>query len=187
MSQPVSKLTSEESDLLSVESVNDESVAASLGLNGQLFIFQLINFAIVALIVWWLILRPLVKKMEERRKLVDESLDKAKEIEAAFAKSQESYQMTVDKAASEANKIVAKARVEAAEQAEKMKIETKTEIQALIATAKKNISRERETMQAEFKTEIVEVVVSAVEKMLEKKLDDKSDRALIEQTLKEIK
>ena len=37
-------------------STGDESVAASLGLNGQLFAFQLLNFAIVAVIIWFLIL-----------------------------------------------------------------------------------------------------------------------------------
>jgi len=47
-----------------------QGVAASLGLNTQLFVFQLINFVIVAIILWFLILKPLIKKMEERKKII---------------------------------------------------------------------------------------------------------------------
>ena len=70
----------------------NESVAASLGLNGQLFIFQLINFAIVAAIVWFLILKPLSKKLEERKKIIDNSLDKAKEIDSNLQMAEQKFQ-----------------------------------------------------------------------------------------------
>ena len=71
------------SDVHTEESVGhaDTSVAASLGLNTQLFVFQLINFEIVGAIVWFMILKPLISRMDERKKLVDESIDNAKEIE----------------------------------------------------------------------------------------------------------
>ncbi|MCX6778657.1 MAG: ATP synthase F0 subunit B, partial [Candidatus Magasanikbacteria bacterium] len=53
-------------------------VLGSLGINGQLFVFQLINFILVAAILWFLILKPLTKKMAERKKIIDESLDNVK-------------------------------------------------------------------------------------------------------------
>ena len=58
------------------EAAAEESVAASLGLNTQLFGFQLLNFAVVGLIVWFLILKPLTKKMAERQQIINESLNK---------------------------------------------------------------------------------------------------------------
>jgi len=80
-------------------------VAASLGLNTQLFVFQLVNFLIVALILWYLILKPLTSKMTERKKIIDESLDRAKEIETTLALSQSKYQEIIDDAKSEAASI----------------------------------------------------------------------------------
>ena len=72
-----------------------ENVFSSLGLNGQLFGFQLINFALVLGVVWFLILKPLTKKMTERQDLIDASLQKAKEIENRFAASQKDQAQTI--------------------------------------------------------------------------------------------
>ncbi|MEK9158891.1 MAG: ATP synthase F0 subunit B, partial [Patescibacteria group bacterium] len=54
-----------------------EGLLASLGINLPLFIFQLINFAIVAVILWFLILKPLTKKLAERQKMIDDSISNA--------------------------------------------------------------------------------------------------------------
>ena len=82
-----------ENNLITHESTTeipqDAGVLASLGINGQLFVFQLINFAIVVLVLWFLILKPLSKKLEERKKLIDDSLDKAKEIETNLGMSEQ--------------------------------------------------------------------------------------------------
>ncbi len=57
------------------------SVLGSLGIEGKLLAFQFVNFSIVLAVVWFLILKPLVKKLEERRQIIDESLDNAKKVE----------------------------------------------------------------------------------------------------------
>ena len=67
--------------------VQSTSPLASLGINPTLFVFQLINFAIVATIIWYLILKPLTKKMTERAKLIDESLDNAKKFRKIYKKA----------------------------------------------------------------------------------------------------
>ncbi|KKW42485.1 MAG: ATP synthase subunit b [Candidatus Magasanikbacteria bacterium GW2011_GWA2_56_11] len=172
---------------LSETTAAEGGVAASLGLNAQLFGWQLLNFAVVALIVWFLILKPLAKKMEERRKIIDDSLDQAREIETRHALSREQYQTAVAEAKAEANRIVASAHDEAAALAGQMKGETKKEIDVLVSQAKKNIELDRQNMQQEVKKEIVDVVIAAVEKILEEKLDEKEDRKLVEGALKSIK
>ena len=67
------------------ERLSDKGTLSSLGINGTLFIFQLINFAIVALILWYLILKPITKKMSERQKMIDDGIDNAKKIEDNIA------------------------------------------------------------------------------------------------------
>src|SRR3989338_4788920 len=99
----------------------DGGVLSSLGLNGYLFGIQFFNFALVVVIVWFLILKPLTKKMEERKRLIDDSLDKAKEIETAYGMSQQKYQERIDEAKIEANKIVEASHGEAERVAELLK------------------------------------------------------------------
>ncbi len=166
---------------------SDAGVLASLGINGPLFLFQLLNFALVAVIVWFLILKPLTKKMEERKNIIDESLDRAKEIETNLNMSEVKFQEKLEAAKKEANAIVAGAQEEATRVQESMKQKTKDEVEALVLQAKKNIEIEKTEMQASLRKETVEIVVTAMEKVLGEKMDDKKDKKFVEDILKTIK
>lgn len=166
---------------------SSESVAASLGLNAQLFVFQLINFAIVAVIIWFLILKPLTKTLNERKKLIDESLDKAKEVDANLQMSQVKFQEKLDEAKVEANKIIEKAHGEAEQLGVSMKEKAKKEIELLIDQAKRNIQIEKDEVMEGIKKETVNLIISAVEKILDEKLDGDKDKKLIEESLKGLK
>jgi len=169
------------------ETNTDEGVLASLGINLQLFVFQLINFAIVALVVWFLILKPLTKKMEERKKIIDESLDNAKRVESNLQMSEQKFQEKIDEAKAQANKVIELA----GEEAEKLKIDmrekAKSEIEILITQAKRNIQIEKEEMVEEIKQETIALVVDAVEKIILEKLDPKKDKKLIEDSIEKLK
>ncbi len=165
----------------------NDGITASLGLNGQLFLFQLLNFTVVAIIVWFLILKPLSKKLEERKNLIDSSLEKAKEVETNLLMSEQKYQDKIDEAKVEANKIMAKAQAEGKELTEDMKNKAKNDIEGLVIQAKHNIKTEKDNMVIELKAETGNLVVAAVEKILKEKLDEKKDKGLIEESLKDLK
>lgn len=167
--------------------VGEESLAASLGLNAQLFAFQLLNFAIVAAILWFLILKPLTKVLEERRKAIDESLDKAKQVETNLQMSEVKFQEKLDDAKVEANKIIEKTHTEAEKLSDSMKIKARGEIESLVEQAKKNIMAEKDEVMVGIKKETANLIVAAVEKIMNEKLDDKKDKELIEETLKGLK
>ncbi|KKQ40595.1 MAG: ATP synthase subunit b [Candidatus Magasanikbacteria bacterium GW2011_GWA2_37_8] len=164
-----------------------ESVAASLGLNGTLFVFQLINFAIVAAVIWFLILKPLTSKMAERQKMIDESIDNAKKIQENLSRGERDYQSKIDQAKVDANKIIEKAGTEAGELTNTMKEKAKEEITTLVDQAKRHINVERDEVMANIKSETGNLIIAAVEKILNEKLDDKKDKNLIEDTLKNLK
>jgi len=166
---------------------SSEGVLASLGINGTLFIFQLINFAVVAIILWFLILKPLTKKMAERQKMIDQSIDNAKKIEANLIMSDKKYQERIDQAKVEANKVIDKTQAEASKLGEELKAKSKKEIEGLIDQAKKNIKVEREEMLGEVKKEAVNLVIEAIAKILPEKMDGTKDHKLIEETIKSLK
>lgn len=164
----------------------DDSVLASLGINGQLFAWQLFNFALVALVVWFLILKPLTKKLDERKKIIDESLDRAKEIEDSYAQSKAEYDAAIKQAKIDANEIVSQAKRTADELSNTMKAKTKEDIDALVKQAKVKINEERDVVMQGVKVEIAGLVATATEKILREKLDDKKDQKLISDTLKSL-
>lgn len=164
----------------------DESVFASLGINGQLFVFQLLNFGLVLLILWFLILRPLVRKMEERRVLINESLDKAKEVETALAMSERRYQERIDEAKVEANAIIEAAHKESEHVADRLKTKARQDIQLLIDQAKRNIQIEQDTALEAVRNNAATMIIVAMEKILEEKITSEKDRKMIEETMKQL-
>ncbi len=168
------------------EAPGDSGILGSLGIHGVDIMAQLFNFTLVAVIVWFLILKPLTKKMEERKNLIDESLDRAKEIETNYKMSEIKFKEKLDEAKKEANNIIAGAQEEAIRVQENMKQKTKDEVEALVIAAKKNIEIEKAEMQASLRKETVGIVVAAMEKILGEKMDEKKDKQFVEDILKTI-
>lgn len=165
----------------------DAGVLASLGINGTLFVFQLINFAIVVVVLWFLILKPLTKKMSERQKMIDDSIDNAKKIETNLGMSEKKYQEKIDQAKVDANKFIEKAQQEAMLVAEAMKEKTRKEIEQLVDAARKNIKTERDESINELKAQAADLIISAAEKILSAKIDVDKDDKIIEEAVKSLK
>ncbi|MDD2655988.1 MAG: F0F1 ATP synthase subunit B [Patescibacteria group bacterium] len=167
--------------------VAEQSLPASLGLNAQLFVFQLINFTVVAIILWFLILKPLTKTLAERKKMIDDSIDNAKEIETNLALSEKEYQDKLKEAKAEANKVIEKAHTEAKQLGEDMKVKAKSEVEVIVDQAKKSIQTEKVQMMEEIRQESATLIVTALEKILNEKMDGKIDKKIIEDSLASLK
>jgi len=166
---------------------SSESPLGNLGINGTLFVFQAINFALVALILWHLILKPLTNKMTERQKLIDESIDQAKRIQENLLKSEKEYQARIDQAKVDANKIIEKATVAAEESANELRINAKVEIEKLVSQARANIKVEKETMKKEVLEETSNLIILALEKILSEKMNSEKDSNFIESVIGKLK
>lgn len=188
MSQINYPINNEENSAVSHEQTSaDASPLAGLGINAPLFVAQLINFAIVALVIWFLILKPLTKKMTERQKMIDESIDNARKIQDNLSKSEKDYQTRIDKAKAEGNKMVEAAVAEAESAAEAAKETARKDIEKLVNQARKNLQEEKDAMKEEIKKESANFLISAMEKILEEKMDSAKDKKMIENILRDIK
>ena len=165
----------------------DGGVLATLGINETLFAFQLVNFAIVVAVLWFMILKPLTKKMAERQKMIEDSIDNAKKIETNLGMSERKYQERIDQAKVDANKFIEKAQHEALLVAEATKEKTKKEIEQLVETARKNIKTERDESINELKEHAADLIIAAAEKILSAKIDVAKDDKVIEEAVKSLK
>lgn len=168
------------------EPSTSDSPLAALGLNGTAIIFQLINFALVAAIIWFLILKPLTKKMTERQKIIEESLERAKKIEDNLRVSEQKYQERVDEAKVEANKIASAATREAEALTQTIKQKARAEIETLVAQTKQTIAAERASLTQELKARTAELVIATAEKLLKEKITSEKDKALIAANIKNL-
>lgn len=164
-----------------------EGLFASFGLEPKLFLFQLGNFIVVALILWFLILKPLVKKLSERQQVIEDSLANAKKVEENLAKSEAQYQKRLREARQEAEKILGQAGIDASGLSEEMKAKAKKEIEALVGQAKRSIRHEKEEMLVGLKRETADVVVLALEKILDEKMTGERDQKYIKEMVEKLK
>lgn len=169
------------------ETTEETGLMASLGLDGRLFAFQLINFAIVAIILWFLVLKPLVKKLTERQKLIDEGLNNAKKAQEQMERSEVDYRAKISEAKKEAQIILEKTEKDAKTLSENLKAKAKQEIENLAEQAKKNILKEKDEMMTGLKGETANLIVAALEKILGEKMTGDKDKKMIEEAIKNIK
>lgn len=169
------------------ETAGETGLMASLGLDGRLFAFQLINFAIVAAILWFLVLKPLVKKMAERQKLIDDGLNNAKKAQEQMERSEVDYRAKISQAKKEAQTILEKTEKDAKTLSENLKNKAKQEIENLAEQAKKNILKEKDEMMTGLKKETANLIVAALEKILGEKMTGDKDKKMIEEAIKNIR
>lgn len=161
-----------------------ELVTPGIGLIFWQTIVFLIVFGILAAFVW----KPIASALKARESQIEDALraaDLAKE-EMEQIKSDNEY--LLQEARAERDKILKEATDVAGRIKEEAKKETSVIAEKLIADAKASIQSEKKAALAEVKNLVASLSVDIAEKLLREKLsDDKSQKALIDKFLKEVK
>ena len=162
-------------------------ILSSFHIDWKILIAQLVNFAIVVLVLWFFALKPLSAKMKERTDKIEKGLKEAEEIGQQLQKGEKERQEAFVAAKKEAQKIMQQAK-EAAEK-ERVILSEKAagQAQQILQEAQKQISREQKKAKEELKGEISGLVVAAAEKILREKLDQEKDGKLAKKILQELK
>ncbi len=159
----------------------------TLGLNWKLFLAQLINFAIVLLILWKWVFKPIGGALEARRKRIDDSLRKAQEIETRMQSAEKEYEQRLRQAQAESAKILRQTQAQAESAKQETADAARIEAERILADARAAIEADKERMFAELREETANLAVMATEKILREKLDEKKDREIIEAALKSLR
>ncbi len=176
---------------LEVEAVKNVAEQASfittLGLNWKLFVAQLINFSVIAFVLWKWAWKPLVKLMDERSAKIEKSLDDAKRIDEELKKTHEKREQILLESKREAKSILEIATKNADALRAEMTAKARSETEKIVADAKLAIAQEKEKMLTEVKAHVADLVIMASEKVLQEKIDSKKDKELVEMTIRELK
>lgn len=158
--------------------------AFNINLKG--LIFQFVTFVIVLLVFKRWILPPLLKTLEDRRKILEQSLTDARQTQEALAQAEDKAEEIIAKARTHADETFAQARKSA--EAHIVNAETAAAERAalIIKDAEAHLDQERQQLRSELRAELAELVADATEKIIHQKLDKQADRALIERSLKEL-
>lgn len=161
---------------LAAEAVQaSESVGGigTLGINVKIFLAQLLNFAIVLIVLWKWAYKPIVKLLEERQEKIAHSVKQADAIEKRVHELESEQKEVIATAKSEAAKILDEARVSAQDRTKELLAKAKEEVKGVVAQGKTQLEAQKIQMIAEAREEIAAIAVEAARKILADGVDEK--------------
>ena len=161
-----------------------DSLISTFHIDLNLFIAQLVNFAIVFSVLYFFAFKPLVKVMGERTEKIDKSLKDADEIEKRLSLTEKEQTEIINAAKKQANLIVEEADKRGEVRREEMIARAKEDIGELMNAQRETIDRDKAETLKQIKAEVAELVVMTVTKVLNEKMDSAKDQQIIKDLVK---
>lgn len=155
-----------------------QELITTFHIDWKLMLAQLINFAVVALVLWRFALKPLMKTMHERSETIEKSLREAADIERKVKETDQEVSQRLTEARAHALAIMNESKKEGEQRRREIIAKTKAEVESMIQFAKGEIQNERESAVAEAQREVAHLVVRGVEKVLGRVVDKKLDKKI---------
>lgn len=149
-------------------------------------IAQMINFCIVAFVLYRFAFKPVLATIEQRQQKIADGLQYAEEMKSKLAEAEKKEAETLKNAQLEAQKIVNEARESAKAFAEKQSQEAVKKAEEIVKKAEAAIDQERKSMLAEVRQEIAALVVLTTGKVLRKELSDQERSTYSESAAREL-
>ncbi len=148
-----------------------ESIISTFHIDWKIIIAQMVNFAIVFVVLYIFALKPLSKLMKERGEKIAKGIDDAKNNALVLEKTTKEYEDVLAKARIEANNIFQAGKKEAESKKSEMLENAKAEVAEIIENGKKTLENEKTKMVEDAKKEIVSLAMLATEKLISSKQD----------------
>lgn len=164
-----------------------EEIFTDFGVEPVLIAAQIVNFLILLLILKRFLYRPLLRVIEDRRKVVSDSLTNAKTIEKRLQQIDNESAQKLSAVSKEAQKIIDDASNVADEIITQAHQKAREDIDLMVKKAKQNLLKERNKVEQEIHKEFVKLVVFGIEKTTGKVLQQTDHKRIIEQQLNNLK
>ena len=149
------------------------------GVDWHLITVQIVNFVIVATILYKFGVKNLMKMMDERREKIKSGLEYADKMKAEMSEFERTRESRNNIAKQEAAEIVRVAKDDAKSIIDQGKIESQQIVDGMILNAKKEIKSEREQMLNDTKYEIGQLVADIAERLLVSKMTEDQRSAYV--------
>jgi F-type H+-transporting ATPase subunit b len=123
--------------------------------------------------------------LDERSRRIKESMKQADDIKEQAAHAEEEVKKQLEAAGSEGQERIAHAVKIGEEVKQKAQQEARQEAETLIARARTEIQRERDEAIDELRKEVADLTILAAGKVIDRSLDKKAHRQLIDKVLEE--
>jgi F-type H+-transporting ATPase subunit b len=152
-----------------------------LGINLGYLLVQVANFLILFIVMRVWVFQPIVRMLDKRRETIDKGLEDARIAAEARANAEKEAQALLAKAQGEANLQVRQAVERAEQSAREIRSHAEKEIADLRASAAQEAAQAKLQALAEVRGQIGALAVAAAQKLIGENLDEKRQRALVDE------
>lgn len=158
----------------------------SLGINPSLLVSQLINFVLLAFLLYKLLYKPVLRMLAQRQERIAHSMADVDAAREAAAKAQQEYDRRVAEAQRKAQEIIAEAAQASDKVGAEIKADAQREADVIRQQARTEAAQERAHLLAEVQSQIASLSMLATERILGQTVDANTQRKLIDQFLAEL-
>jgi len=159
----------------------------ALGIDWKTLILQIVAFLILVWLLGKFVYPWLMKSVDERQAKIEAATKAASEAQAAAVDAGAQVEKLLKKARGEAADIIATAKLESADVISKSEDKAKKRADQIVADAKSELAKEVVAAKNALHNETLELVALATEKVVGKVITDKNNDDIISDALKAVK
>ena len=157
-----------------------------LQLDLQQIVSQAVSFILLVLILRRFAWKPLLAMLDGRRAHIEEQLRQVAHSKAEMARLQAEYAQHLAKIDEEARAKIQQAILEGKRIALEIQEQARAQGHAIMTKSRETIELELAKAKVTLRDQVVAMTMEAVERVLDQKLDAKTDRQLVERALSEL-
>ena len=164
-----------------------ETITRTFGVDWPHLVAQIVSFCIMCAVLYRWAYKPVLKMLEERRKVIALGQKNAEQIKAELARTEAQRQEVLQKANVEAANIIQEAQAAAARVQDRETQKAIAGAEQILAKSKEAASQDYERMLTELKREVGRLVVQTTASVTRKILTPEDQQRLAEETAKELR
>ena len=155
-------------------------------INPGLTLWTAITFLLLLVVLSKFAWGPIVKMLNEREGTIREAIESAKKERAEAEKLMAEQKAALATATREAAELAKRNQVEVETLRQELTAKARKEADELVASARKQIVEEKAKAVTELRGMVADLAIEAAGKLVKANLDDKAQRALVEDYLKQL-
>jgi F-type H+-transporting ATPase subunit b len=161
-------------------------LAGNFGISWPTLVAQMVNFCIVAFVLYKFAVKPISATLDERQQKIADGLQYAEEMKVQLAAAERERAEKIKEAAVAAQAILAESREQSKEMIEQKTQEAAAQAEAIIRKASEATELERQKMLSDVRQEVARLVVATSATVLSRDLSDAEKHKFTDSAAKEL-
>ena len=155
----------------------------ALGIDLNSLIVYLVNFAVLAVILYFFAYKKILAVLDERSNRIKQSLEEADRVRVQSQEQQARMQQALDEGLQAGQRVLQEAREAAERYRGDQQAQARSQAEEMLARARVEIQAERDAALEQVRAEFAGLAVTAAERIIRRSVDADLHRDLIDEVL----